>query len=412
MTEVEAWENDPSQPNPYDVRVAVPTQAAVRRTMAEAEARDLATGQDVALDVNVTPSVLIATGLDLEAEQRSIKVETSKLWLHAQDRQKTRLQLRNNALSRKIVVWTQRQQLYIPAVVVLRRMDAQTEQNRTSPVPVHEYPLWLPSQIKSQVPFDKRLADIEWDLRLAQGEESLDGLRRNLQIRSHLFKFKDRFVRGQHANTRARNAIATVQARVDACAEDYRAAHTALVALGTVLDKVGWQHQLLPLLAADIREISEGEDGDSEGRRRMSWIWKTMGVAGINENDDNFRDALRVEWCKSRARAMRFTEEVTLLSEEMDRVLRFLKWQQEWWMAKAEYWVTHAVGQTTRGEGLRAYAERQAALRGALASHFTTMWRPVPGYIQEANRCIAAGTVVASSIAVAAPAMGSSSITE
>jgi len=33
-------------------------------------------------------------------------------------------------------------------------------------------------------------------------------------------------------------------------------------------------------------------------------------------------DSLHVEWCKSRARAMRFTEEVELLQEEMERVVR------------------------------------------------------------------------------------------
>ncbi|RDB30549.1 hypothetical protein Hypma_007025 [Hypsizygus marmoreus] len=280
-TEVEAWENDPSQPNPYEVRVALPTQAAVRRSLAEEEASDLAAGRDFALDVNVTPCVLIATGLDLEAEQRSVKVETSKLWLHSQDRQKTKLQLRNNALSWKIATWTQHQLLYTPAVVVLRRQDVQATENQTTARPVHEYPLWLPSQIKLQVPFDKRLAEIEWKLRLAQSDEALDGLRRNLQVRSHLFKFKDRFVRGQHANTWARNAIATVQARIDACAEEYRASYGALVSLGVILKKVGWQQQLLPLAQADIREISEGEEGDSEGRRRLSWIWRTMGVAGI-----------------------------------------------------------------------------------------------------------------------------------
>ncbi|RDB27568.1 hypothetical protein Hypma_003786 [Hypsizygus marmoreus] len=178
------------------------------------DARKLAAGQDLALDVNVTPSVLIATGLDLEAEhaslvhhlvhhsciawciaraspgaplmhyscsyfrdtdrclvRRSVKMESSKLWLHAQDRQKTKLTLRNNALSRKIVTWTQHQQLYIPSVVVLRRMDAHTAQARTTVAPVHEYPLWLPSQIGVQVPFDVRLAEIEWKLRLAQAEE-------------------------------------------------------------------------------------------------------------------------------------------------------------------------------------------------------------------------------------------------
>jgi hypothetical protein len=46
-----------------------PTQAAVRRQLAEEEAKDLAAGKDFTLDDKVSPSVLIAAGLDLEAEQ-------------------------------------------------------------------------------------------------------------------------------------------------------------------------------------------------------------------------------------------------------------------------------------------------------------------------------------------------------
>ncbi|KAF8069148.1 hypothetical protein FPV67DRAFT_1448949 [Lyophyllum atratum] len=397
--EVEAWERDPEpdpkRPTPYDVKVAVPTQAAVRHRMAESEAADLASGNDVALDVNITPSVLIATGLDLEAEQCSIKGDTSKVWEHAQDRQKTRLQLRNNALSRKITVWTSVQQLYIPRVVVLRRMDAQAAQARKTAVPVHEYSLWLPSQIGSKVPFDINLAEIEWQLRTAQADEALDGLRRNLQIRSYIYRFKDQNVRGQHANTRARNAIATVQARIDTCAEDYRAAHAALLALSALLMKVGWQDQLLPLREEDIREIS-GEEGVGQGRFIMSWIWTTRGLAGIGADDEVFRDALRIEWCKSRARAMRFSEEIDLLSEEMQRVLRFFKWQQEWWKAKGKYWSNSAAGSTPHGEGLLAYAEHQAAIREALSARFTMLWLPVPSYIQQARERIASaasGTV-------------------
>ncbi|KAF8062351.1 hypothetical protein FPV67DRAFT_1563697 [Lyophyllum atratum] len=402
--EVEAWENDPQidpkKPTPYDLKVAanslyqVPTQAAVRLQMAESEADDLASGKDVALDVNITASVLIATGLDLEEEQRSIKTDTSKVWLHAQDRQKTRLQLRNNALSRKIVNWTQAQQLYIPAVVALRRIDAHEAQAKKSALPIHEYRLWLPSQIQSKVHFDLHLAEIEWKLRIAQADEALDGLRRNLQIRSYLFKFKDQNVRGQHANTRARNAIATVQTRIDGCAEDYRAAHSALLALSPLLKKVGWRDQLLSLAAEDIRELA-GEEGVGQGKTVMSWIWTTRGVAGIGADDEVFRDALRIEWCKSRARAMRFTEEVELLSEEMERVLRFFKWQQESWRAKAEYC-------TPRGEGLRGYAERQAAVREAMSACFAKLWLQAPGFIQQAREQIAAAASGTTQVSLAA----------
>ncbi|KAF8869510.1 hypothetical protein BD779DRAFT_1390879, partial [Infundibulicybe gibba] len=250
---------------------------------------------------------------------------------HAKDRQHTRLQLRTNTLQRKIDNWFKALQLYIPNVALLRQKPDQptsTAKSRKELKP-HEIRLWLPSAISRTVAFDESLAEIEWKLRIGQAYESLDALRNNLRIRSHLFKFKDRFIRGQAANTRARNSIDLVQARVDASGEEYRAARLALVSLGDLLKKLGW-HDKLPVLAdSDKREISEGAFGISDGRQKMSWIWKSLEVA--ESGDDALQDALRIEWCKSRARAMRFTEEVELLTEEMRRVRRFLLWQEGYW---------------------------------------------------------------------------------
>jgi hypothetical protein len=47
----------------------VPSQAAIRRQLSEVEAKELASGRDIALDDVVSPSVLLAFGIDLEAEQ-------------------------------------------------------------------------------------------------------------------------------------------------------------------------------------------------------------------------------------------------------------------------------------------------------------------------------------------------------
>lgn len=108
-----------------------PTQSAVRRQLAEDEAKDITKGQDFTLDDKVSPLVLIATGMDLEAEQyvrylnfdcyligyrRFLKAEAKKLWAHAQDRQKTKILLRGNGLQRKIDAWTKFQVLYCPGV--------------------------------------------------------------------------------------------------------------------------------------------------------------------------------------------------------------------------------------------------------------------------------------------------------
>ena len=89
--------------------------------------------------------------------------------------------------------------------------------------------------------------------------------------------------------------------------------------------------------------------------------------------------ALRIEWCRVRARAMRWSEEVLLLREEMRRVLVFLEWQATWWEKRAvshvEWWAEqdglascpecdpatdYAGHNLVRQREMAAYAHRQA----------------------------------------------------
>ncbi|KAG6895144.1 hypothetical protein C0992_002946 [Termitomyces sp. T32_za158] len=367
--DIKTWEhnpenastNPPGDPplNPLVPIVDTPSQAAVRRELAEAEACKAGAGEETSLDEHVSPSVLITCGLDIEAEQRGLK-------------------LRCNALQRKIAAWSKVQQLYVPGVVALRQVEERSAAAQKTPLKPYTLCLWLPSQIGSKIPFNIDLAQIEWKLHYAQAFEALEALRSNLQIRAHLYKFKDRFIQGQHANTRARGAIDTVQARIQASADEYRAAYKALDSLSTILGESCWRSQLLPLEAADICELSEVDDsGTSEGRRKISWIWKTLGIINGENDSDQLYDALRVEWCKSRARAMRFSEEVKLLLEEMQRVLRYCSYREQWWTSKGEFGREDLT--PIYREGLSAYAACQAALWAALRDHFLDTWHGVPG---------------------------------
>jgi hypothetical protein len=89
--------------------------------------------------------------------------------------------------------------------------------------------------------------------------------------------------------------------------------------------------------------------------------------------------AIRVEWCRARARAYRWCEEVGLLGEEMRRVLAYLDWQAGWWLVQGERWDGLPPD---RLEGLRAYSHRQADIRRALHGHFKHMWRYVDEYVR------------------------------
>ncbi|KIJ04284.1 hypothetical protein PAXINDRAFT_94870 [Paxillus involutus ATCC 200175] len=185
-----------------------------------------------------------------------------------------------------------------------------------------------------------------------------------------MLKFKDRFLRGQGANTRARNCLKNVDAKVSASAAKYRSAYTALRILGPLLGQVGWQSKLRNLGDDDIRSMSDGGE-EGEGRRRLSWIW-LLCECETNADNEPTSSAIRIEWCKARARAHRWAEEVELLFEEKRRTLKYLRWAGNWWYEKA---VNMTTTDTTLAEGLRAYAGRQAALRRELAQSFEHTWR-------------------------------------
>ena len=72
---------------------------------------------------------------------------------------------------------------------------------------------------------------------------------------------------------------------------------------------------------------------------------------------------------------------MALLVEEMHRVLRFFNWKVQDWLAKGELISWPGVLSKMRAEGLRAYANRQAALYQALARNCLTLWKDIPAHI-------------------------------
>ena len=157
----------------------------------------------------------------------------------------------------------------MPAIDVLRsNTSLPVEKIADEPFDVT---LWLPSRfIGADVDFDKRLADIEWKLRTAEAYEALDELRHNIQVHAHIYKFKDRFTHGQAADTHALNTIQAQNAKINSSHDKYRAARIALVSLSQMLGQIDWQSKLPILADSDMRGISEGAEGDSEGRKRLS----------------------------------------------------------------------------------------------------------------------------------------------
>lgn len=144
-----------------------------------------------------------------------------------------------------------------------------------------------------QAACDIKLQEHEWSLRYAQANDALQIIRTNLQLRAALYHYKDRFDRGQSAMTRSMHLLDKVKDRVAAACLRYRVARHALCVLAPRLLKgVRWEIQLKSLEAADVRGLSVGDMGDSEGRRKLSWIWTTHGVAAEADDDERLHDCM------------------------------------------------------------------------------------------------------------------------
>lgn len=257
---------------------------------------------------NVTASMMITAGMELEQQQYeyiTLYPRLSELISCSRKRLKSdhariagptattlqlaKLQERINSMHRKITAWIKVQELYMPAAARQRSLDDQLADDDADEIPAYNIPLYLPSKLpaRSRKRCPTKLLEYEFQLREAEAYESLDELRQHLRLRSYEWNYKKRHTIGQSAQTRAQNLIARVESKVRTSANNYNSARDAMVDLATLLHiQPTWQRTLKKLEQDDIRHLSEVKNGETEGRRKPSWIWMTDGVASEETSDD------------------------------------------------------------------------------------------------------------------------------
>ncbi|KAF9463292.1 hypothetical protein BDZ94DRAFT_1321830 [Collybia nuda] len=374
--ELDLWLQDHRKQNPFEPHFKPLTQNLVRRELANQDAAELANGTAYVLHETVSASQMMMMGIDLENQQRRLAVDAAELGPHSTDIQHTQIQVRRNILKRKIDAWVSIQHLYIPSLSMVRAQSAGDQPED----PAERVSLILPSSMDRHIPCDPRLCSIEWKLRKSQANDALDDLREGLRLRAYLYIDKDRFLRGQRHNTRSRGVIEQVNVKVDAAALKYRVARDAIYPPSTVLGIVGWEAELPPLLGNDIKQLS-GDDNETEGHRSLSWIWTRVGGGSRVNEEERLQDVLRIEWCKTKSRAERWSEEVKLLLEEMRRVLQFFSSRAVEWDRRAQG-MCFTTSHPAKHEGLASYSARQASLFRTLNAYCQRLWRFVPRYVE------------------------------
>ncbi|KAJ7025882.1 hypothetical protein C8F04DRAFT_1268726 [Mycena alexandri] len=394
---VHAWEADSKKPNPYEMKTRGTTEAQVRLQLSEEEAKRTKTTPSLH---DISPSGFIYGGLELEEQQRRVRVsiELKKAQTTAQ---KIDIVAMRRKLSRGIARFRKLQATYTPAALqaLARRVAEPNEMPERTP-------LMLPLALTEEERRSGCLGGVVYTeglARDAQCEAALLRVRHQLHIKSRFMTFKKNNSRHQTANTRSRALIARNESKIRLHSEKYQTAWSAIRQLqGGDATKVGWRklHQSdIRMMedAEDLRKrnkqrrreearrrertrqlVAEGEpveedDGEegwedvlddgagpstTESRRVVFWIWTTAGTTG---SDAELEEALHIEWAKVYARSRRWKEEVRLLQEEYRRILASFEYEAQRWEARA---VAIRVGEVEEAfaQGAIAYALRQAEM--------------------------------------------------
>jgi hypothetical protein len=178
------------------------------------------------------------------------------------------LQEKRNVLSRRITVFVELRNFYMPALGELAD-GSQT----SSTIQPEATPLRLPSSlptISRTTICSSTLIDTECQIRLAQADDSLCELRRLLRVTRGLWQYKFKQIGpSQRVTMRACALINRLNEKTACCANRYCQAYSALLALDL---NGNWKSRLQPLHDDDVKGPGK-EDDEAEGTQQLSWIW-------------------------------------------------------------------------------------------------------------------------------------------
>ncbi|THU94599.1 hypothetical protein K435DRAFT_668134, partial [Dendrothele bispora CBS 962.96] len=355
-----------------------------------------------------SPCVFVVEGIELQEAHLELFLVTNK---YLTPTQQLELEKRRSALLKRINRFRSLQSMLMPRLSdVLSPEDMKHIDNPDTSHP-EKIRLFLPSECGTISARNQAcvagLPMVECRLREAEALDSLEGVREGLRARTAATRFKIQNITGQVDSTRAGGVLRQIDIRIHSRKIRYRLARDALLILrghGT------WEEKLKLLKDEDVRGLNERAltkeeqaerelrikrlgahasdlDGDDEylvaqgvvarvrgeKNRKLSWIWYTLKEGEISEDDPQF--PIRVEWCKARARMLRWKEEVLLLTEELRRMSHYAVWKAEWWLEKmvGKENIRDDVSAEFE-EGLNAYSWQQAKFQEERAVRIRDRW--------------------------------------
>ncbi|KAJ6451209.1 hypothetical protein C8R47DRAFT_998609, partial [Mycena vitilis] len=402
-----AYELDTKKTNPFEIKVEGLSEAEVRLQFTKEEAAKAARGVPSVHDVS--PSSFIIAGLDLEEDQRRVRVQ-AELKKAQTTGQQIDLAAMRTKLNRGIARFRKIQQTYMPASIqILKDLD------QPANTVAEDVPLLLPSALSD--PQRDRcipgLDHLEALMRDAQCRTALVRLRNQLHIKTRLLTYKKHHARHQGANTRSRTIVTRNESKIRLHSEKYQTAWEAIRKLnGGDETLVGWRvlkredircmedqedlrkkakaraaqaakrnaqnanriaDGMLPSEMDDDMDCDEpipGVERGPENQRQVSWIWA---LAGADGTDAGLEKALQVEWSKAFGRTRRWTEEERLLNAEFNRTGLSFEHAALEWEARAAA-VPIGVIPLADALGAVAYATSHAAMYRDLKERAQKTW--------------------------------------
>jgi hypothetical protein len=142
----------------------------------------------------------------------------------------------------------------------------------------------LPSSAIPPRVFDRSTCAKEMKLRVAQAEEALQAIRKEVGYKSFLFKARKQLLHTKETRTRSYKAVADADSEIRRHTRLYNAARASLLALSN--DSV-FLSKFQPLTKSDLKPLPSiyGPNDAGGTRTAVSWIWSAK--LGLDQSSDS-----------------------------------------------------------------------------------------------------------------------------
>ncbi|KAH6885673.1 hypothetical protein BKA70DRAFT_1123726 [Coprinopsis sp. MPI-PUGE-AT-0042] len=213
----------------------------------------------------------------------------------------------------------------------------QMNREPSDPGAVERLEVPLPSSALVTRAFDRESRQKEIRLRVAQAEEALQGVRREVGYKSFLFKANRRLLHTKEMRTRGYKVIADADREIRRHVRLYNLARASLMRLSN--DRVALS-KYQEIKKADLKPLASiyGPNDAGGSKLTLSWLWSIqLGMAHPADSPYMIESKVsRINYLRVRCKRDRWREELQLNKSEMAWTTEYFSWKAKEALKKAE----------------------------------------------------------------------------